>query len=389
MTHDLFGKLKYRDAGECWVGSAPLARFAAHGLRAEQPPPTEEEAEQMLADMNRALENMRGLMRERLGAAADDAFAAMDAELENDAAGDAADEPDPRDAVREQKRAERAAKKAARLARGKYPVRVADPDGAGPRPQQEAAFRHLAENEPAVLDAVLAEVWDSFRSAYDQEHWRQIAGLRPAGAVEELRGRFGLGRVEVTREHRGGFAHLVFPVDSDWQDEHGLFVVYSPDTQSATWGTADVVPELTPSDDPADAGEDYAPTPHDELVEAVLNGDEDRARELAAAGADINALAPDEYPPLCMAVDQLEVDEVRRLLAFGADPNLPDPDEGRTPLKMAKRMYKEMGFGSSKKQDPLFEAMMAMAREAAGKQFDEMKTRLDEIIRLLQEAGAK
>ena len=195
--------------------------------------------------------------------------------------------------------------------------------------------------------------------------------------------------MEVTRQHRGGFSHLVFTVDSDWQDEHGLLVVYSPDTRTADWTTYDGIDDLTPADDPADAGEEYVPTPHDELVEAVLNGDEARARELVAAGADINALAPDEYPPLCMAVDQMEVDEVRRLLAFGADPNLADPDEKTTPLKMAKRVYKEMGFGPVKKKDPLLDAMMSMAREAAGKQFDEMKTRLDEIIRLLVEAGGK
>jgi hypothetical protein len=232
-------------------------------------------------------------------------------------------------------------------------------------------------------------VWDSFRNAYEQEYWRQIAGIKPAAAPEDLRGRFGLTRVEVTREHRGGFARLVFAVDSDWQDEHGLFVVYSPDTHSTAWTTFDGLGDLTAPAEPEEADAEWVPTPHDQLVEAVLNGDEGRARELVAAGADINALAPDEYPPLCMAVDQMEPDEVRRLLAFGADPNLPDPEEKRTPLKMARRMYREMGFGSTRKKDALFDAMMTMAREAAGKQFDEMKTRLDEIIRLLEGAGGK
>ena len=141
-------------------------------------------------------------------------------------------------------------------------------------------------------------------------------------------------------------------------------------------------------DDPEDEDE-YALTPHDELVEAVLNGEEERARRLVAAGADINALAPDEFPPLCMAVDQLEVDEVRRLLAFGADPNLADPDENKTPLKMAKRLYRDMGFAPSKKRDELFDAMMMLAREASGKQFDEMKSRLEEIMALLEAAGGK
>jgi hypothetical protein len=387
MTHDLFGKLKYRAADECWGGAAPLARLAAYGARAEAPPPTEEEAVQMLAEMNRALDDMRGLMRERFGADADAQFDAIDADMERGLRED--EDPDPRDAERARRRQEKARKRAARLARGQYPVRIADPDESGPTPPQEAAFHFLVDHEAEVLDAVLGQVWESFRSSYGNEYWRQVAGIKPAKSLEDLRGRFGLTRVEITREHRGGLSHLVFTVDSDWQDEHGLLVVYSPDSGEATWTTFDGLYDLIPSDDPAGQDEEYVPTAHDELVEAVLNGEEEKARDLAAAGADINALGPDEYPPLCMAVDQLEVEEVRRLLAFGADPNLPDPEERKTPLKMAKRMYKEMGFGPVKKKDALFDAMMALAKEATGKQYDEMKVRLEEIIGLLEGAGGK
>jgi len=152
--------------------------------------------------------------------------------------------------------------------------------------------------------------------------------------------------------------------------------------------TQDSYGKLAVSELEYDESEDYLPTPHDELVEAILNGEEDRARELAAAGADINALEPDEYPPLCMAVDQMEVDEVRRLLAFGADPNIADPEEKRTPLKMARRLSRDMGFGTSV-GDPLLDAMMALARQESGRQTDELKSRLDEIIRLLEQAGGR
>jgi hypothetical protein len=391
MTHDLFGKLKYKGKDECWVGWVPLADFAAHGARAPEPPMTEEQTHQVIADMNQAMENMRGLMRERFGPAVDDAFAEIDRQTEEELARieQEGDRPDPAEEARGRRRQERAQKRADRLAQGRYPVRVADPGEDGPALQQEAAFRHLTQNEQAVLDAVLAEVWDSFQNAYGQEHWRQFAALKPAASLDELRGRFALTRVEITREHRGGLAHLVFTVDADWEDDHGLLVVYSPDSREASWTTYDGLDDLTESDEPAEDGQEWIPTPHDELVEAVLNGEEDRARELVAAGADINALAEDEYPPLCMAVDQLEVEEVRRLLAFGADPNLADPDEKKTPLKMARRMYKDMGFGPAKKKDAMFEAMMTIAREAAGKQFEDMRTRLEEIIRLLEGAGGK
>lgn len=138
-----------------------------------------------------------------------------------------------------------------------------------------------------------------------------------------------------------------------------------------------------------DEAEDYLPTPHDELVEAVLNGEEARARRLVASGADINALEPDEYPPLCMAVDEMDVDEVRRLLEFGADPNIADPEEKRTPLKMARRLYKDLGFGPARKSDPLLDAMLALARHESGKHTDELRNRLEEIIRLLERAGGR
>ena len=135
--------------------------------------------------------------------------------------------------------------------------------------------------------------------------------------------------------------------------------------------------------------EDYLPTKHDELVEAILNGETTRAHALADAGADINAVEEDEYPPLCMAVDQMEVEEVRRLLAFGADPNIADPEEKKTPLKLAKRLLKDLGFGPAQNKDPLLDAMMALARQESGKQSDEVKNRLEEIVRLLEAAGGR
>jgi hypothetical protein len=52
-------------------------------------------------------------------------------------------------------------------------------------------------------------------------------------------------------------------------------------------------------------------------------------------------------------------------------------------------MYRDMGFAPSKKKDPLLGDLMSMMKEAAGKQFDELKGRLDAIIKLLEDAGAK
>jgi hypothetical protein len=391
VTHDTFGKLKYKDSDESWAGYAPLPRFAAVGIRPDPQPLTDEDAEKLVADMNAALENMKNLMRERFGDKAADALEEMDraAEQAQREAEQEPEDPDPREEEREQRRALRRQKHAERLARGRFPIRIAGPGGEEPTPRQEAAFRHLLDNEQAVYDAVLAQVWDSFRNAYDQEHWRQMNSLKPAADVEELKDRFAVTRLDIAREARGGFAHLTFLIDSDWQDEHGLMVVYSPDTRAATWTTWDGLFDLLESDDPEDQPEEYVPTPHDQLLEAILTGDEQQARRLVEAGADINALGPDEYPPLWISVDQLEVEEVRRLLAFGADPNLSNEDEKTTPLRHAKKMYREMGFAPSKKKDAMMDGILSMVKEAAGKQFDDIKRRLEEIIKLLEDAGAR
>lgn len=381
MTHELFGKLKYKEQDESWAGAAGLPRFAAVGQRAEPQPQTEEEAAaeaaRLAAELNTMLEQMRAAMSERFGAQAAAAFDAVDA-----AAADVPDEPDPRDEDRARRRAEKRAKNAALLAKGKFPVRVSAPNESAPTAAQESAFRHLLDNEAAVFDAVRAQVWESYR----ERAWPNVPGVAPATNIDALNGHFALTRLDISREARAGFAHLVFMVDSDWTDEHGLVIVYSPDTADATWTTWDGLYDLLESDEPQEDGAEYVPTPHDLLLEAVLTGDEAKARELVAAGADINALGPDEYPPLWIAVDQMEPDEVRRLLAFGADPALANPDERTTPLKHAKKLYRDMGFAPSKKRDGALDGMLSMMREAAGPQLNDIKARLDAIIAALEAA---
>lgn len=385
MTHELFGKLRFKEADESWAGSAGLPRFAAVGQMPDPVPLTEEEAARMATDMSAALEAMKEQMREQFGAQVDRAFAQIDRAAEEADAEEAA-EPDPKEEDRARRRAARREKNAALLAKGRFPVRLAGPGGTEPSPAQEASYRFLCDNEAAVYDAVAGQVWDSFRSAYEQEHWRQIAGIKAAGTVTDLTGRFAITRVEVTREARGGFAHLVFLLESDWQDEHGMVVAYSPDTREAHWTSWEGLYDLLESDEPEAEPEEYVPSPHDLLLEAILTGDEPRARELIGQGADINALGEEEYPPLWISVDQIEVEEVRRLLAFGADPALPNPDEKTTPLKHAKRMYRDMGFAPSKKRDAMLDGVLSLVREAAGERFNDIKLRLEEIIRLLEAA---
>jgi hypothetical protein len=65
------------------------------------------------------------------------------------------------------------------------------------------------------------------------------------------------------------------------------------------------------------------------------------------------------------------------------------PDEKTTPLRHAKNLYKEMGFAPRRKKDALMDSILSIARELGGKQFDEMKQRLEEIISLLENAKGK
>jgi hypothetical protein len=386
VTHDLFGKLTYKDRDESWAGSAQLPHFAAVGMLPEPPEMTEEEVKKMTADMNAAMEEMKKMMVERFGEGAAEALAEIDREADEEARKQAANppEPDPEDEAREARREEKRAKRARLLAKGKFPIRVAGPDGAEPTPAQEASFRFLLENEQAVFDAVAEKVRDAYQSYYDDERWRKVMGMGPAAGAGELKGRYAITRLDIARAARGGFAHLMFLVESDWQDEHGLVVVYSPDARAAAWTSWDCLSDLLESDEPQ---EEYVPTPHDELLEAILTGDEGKARELVAAGADINALGDEEYPPLWIAVDQIEPEEVRRLLAFGADPKLANPDERTTPLTHAKRLYRDMGFAPPKDRNPMMDGILSMVRQAAGNQLDEVKARLETILQLLEGAG--
>ncbi len=385
MKHNVFGKLKYKETVGCWLGRAALPSFAAVGAPTPPEIPTEEQAEQMIADLNESLGDMREQLREKFGAAAEAAFQQLDEELQQYADGEPNDdeELDPLAEEREQRRQAREARRADKLARGLFPFRVGDPEEAGPTPEQIASFQHLQTYESAVLAAVMEQVWESFQEAYADETWRKINGIEPAASPAELKGRFYISRVEITREQRDGFAQLIFPIESDWQDEEGLFVVYSPAEREAISTAFDGLDAALGT---AESEDDYVPTPLEELIEAVMAGDEARARALAATGIDINDVEQLETPPLCIATERLEVEEVRRLLAFGADATLADPETGRTPLKIARRIYREMGFAPSKKTDPLRDAVLAMARETNNGQFEEMKSRLEAIIQLLKQS---
>ena len=67
--------------------------------------------------------------------------------------------------------------------------------------------------------------------------------------------------------------------------------------------------------------------------DAVWRGDGDVVCQLIAAGADVNATAPDaQWPPLHLAIEQLHRDIVLVLLSAGAALEFDVDGTGATPL---------------------------------------------------------
>ncbi len=376
MTHDLFGRLTFKQKAETWSGAAVLPCFAAVGMLPEPPEMTAEEFQEQKAALNAFMEEIREKLIEQFG---DDVNKVM-ADLEN--VGSDVMPLDPEDMARAERNR---AKRARLLAKGRFPLHIDGPNGAEPTAAQEASFRFLRDNEAAVFDLVVERVLNAYQSVYADEKLRELLALAPAASAEDLKGHFALLQVDIAREARGGFAHLSFVVDSYWQDENGLVIVYSPDTCIAAWTTWDSLSELLESDEPQD---EFLPTPHDDLLRAILIGDEELARELVASGADINALGTTEYPPLWIAADQMEPDEVRRLLAFGANPKLVNNDTLTTALEHARELYQEMSLDPASSRDPSAQSVLELIRQSIGNPFDELKLRIEEVVRLLEAAEA-
>ncbi len=230
MDHKTFGNLNYKNEG--WVGEATLPVFAAVGLRSEPKQLSDKErlelAKKALENVNQRAKNLLGKTRFKwLFEPFTKGIAKNIAKWEAEG-----NQPDPQAQVGEQKRAEQAAKraaKAARLASGAFPIYILDPKKKGPSTQQVAAFQHLMADEDTLFKAVTNELFKSFEVAYSQEHWRKICRLTPAKTLADLTGQYAIKRVEIYREHLKGTSYLVFPLDTAWEGDSGIVVVYHPD----------------------------------------------------------------------------------------------------------------------------------------------------------------
>ena len=238
---------------------------------------------------------------------------------------------------------------------------VFTPDDADPpRPIQEATVRHLITNEAAIHDAVVAALT---RSSAD------------SGPDAEAVSRARVGTITVHNDGLDGLAPIVFSIDCEWGQEHGVEVAYHPRI-GAVWAAS------CESDLAAALPEPPPPTPAEELAAAIFAGDEGRIRALLADGVRADGSS------LYYAIHELHVEMVRQLLAAGADPNHRDVYEGN-PLAAARRALAH-GTMTVSRRVPWWARVLAFALKFvyAGEVCREgRKGRA--VIRLLIDAGAK
>src|SRR5947209_390557 len=165
MPDDLFGPLTYSKKAGAWSGQRTLPRFAAAAARSLEKPPLDDAAlQKLMGEAQQALDRKMVELRQKLGPGMDKLFTAMQEQMKAPPPKVAPETPADRRKREAEEERERAAAEAAeeRRRRGLFPFTVADPAGAGPTPEQAAAFRHLTENEAEVCQAVLEALYRSY-----------------------------------------------------------------------------------------------------------------------------------------------------------------------------------------------------------------------------------
>jgi hypothetical protein len=252
------------------------------------------------------------------------------------------------------------------LPHGTFPVMVSDEQAAGPSAEQAAALRLLASKGAAICRAILRCHAGAQKAA--RRRWAHTDEPDAGGLPQALSA-----GVTVLDLHLGGVAYLEFSFLDDIDDEHGSHVVYHP--KAGTHWTANAHETITRTDN---VDEMPPQTSGDELAEALIAGKKKKARQLLDRGADINKLSKDSYPPLYYAVCNDEVDLVRQLLELGADPNKRG-GESRSVLSEAKERLRDMKWL----------AKQGFAPPRAGGMLEGLLARREEIVQILQAAGAR
>ncbi len=376
MHEELFGELTYSRESESWHGWAHLPRFASFSNATQAPRAREKDSAERRQELERALKAIEEKMTGSVGPGMDKVLADLEAEVENAATNAAKQIPTDTPSEHE------VSAEVARRQEGYLRLELHAPLEEPPLTEQHDALRFLLEQEDQVLAVVLNTVFESFQAAYSQEYWRNLIRLQPADSIEALRGRFSFENVRISRSERNGLAFLIFDLDSDWQDEHGLIAVFNPSAGAALWGCLDDLDDLTGPDAPQGheslAGEDA-------FFEAIRVLDETEARTLLDQGIDLNAPTGWGDTYLGSVVELLEVDAVRLLLKLGADPHAKDAS-GKTPQDRLNGLYDEFGFDKEESKDTFTGKLLKLLQGRASQPMAEMKDRMDKIRDLLKTA---
>jgi len=265
--------------------------------------------------------------------------------------------------------------------RGEFPISIEIPDGDEPSTEQKESMRLFFGNEKQNLNDIFREILTDFREASrSQPEW--FSGLPKVKKIDDLKPLVRCTGLNISHYHFEGFAYIGLSFVCEWDQEHGLGVLWHP-TQGIVVGAEEAAWDIQD----ADNFEEAAPlTPHQQLIEAFLANDEERVQELIMLGADINDFdEKDDYPPLCMAVDSVNVVQVQQLLAMGADPNKAGYDK-QTPMRKAREVYKSVDLESSK---GMMRTMIQIAMQSNPAEHSQMVQNITEIIAMLEEAGGK
>jgi len=265
--------------------------------------------------------------------------------------------------------------------RGEFPISIEIPDGDEPSTEQKESMRLFFGNEKQNLNDIFREILTDFREASrSQPEW--FSGLPKVKKIDDLKPLVRCTGLNISHYHFEGFAYIGLSFVCEWDQEHGLGVLWHP-TQGIVVGAEEAAWDIQD----ADNFEEAAPlTPHQQLIEAFLANDEERVQELIMLGADINDFdEKDDYPPLCMAVDSVNVVQVQQLLAMGADPNKAGYDK-QTPMRKAREVFKSVDLESSK---GMMRTMIQIAMQSNPAEHSQMVQNITEIIAMLEEAGGK
>ncbi|MGL6075420.1 MAG: DUF6985 domain-containing protein [Fimbriiglobus sp.] len=262
------------------------------------------------------------------------------------------------------------------------PARVGDE----PSTPQAKAFKHLLENESAIFEKVAAQILASFITYVGHVSWikERHKSIKTTEALFQS-GLVGLLDTEIMREHKKKSSYIVFHLFTDWEVEHGMYIVYTPATKKAKWGTSDDLCDLTESDE--EVGDLEIKSEWEQLVDAISFGEKRKIKQLIAAGVDINKVPKGQTPPLYEAVSNMNTANIRDFLKHGADPNAGVGT--RTAYKTALKIRNDYGFaGATRPANSLMRMMTDNMKKTKGV-YEKLEREWNEVIRLMEEAGGK